>query len=115
MKKLLAAALALLVTAVATPARAEMPCEGSNSSCSWSCNQDAQGNITEYSVSCQQSEWCVGADGSVDLGLCDSVAPPSDDPVKDAIAEVMILDEAMDGGTCDGGGEVSPPKAPYTK
>jgi len=63
MKKVIAIALAALVTTVSSPAGATQPCEGSNSSCSWTCSTDGQGNIVNYSVSCQYSEWCVGSDG----------------------------------------------------
>ena len=110
MKKLIALALAALVTTVSSPAGATQPCEGSNSSCSWTCSQDAQGNIINYSVTCQYSEWCVGSDGSVGLGLCD-IAPPSDDPVQDTLEELMIRYEAMEPDTC----EIPPPKSPKTK
>lgn len=110
MKKLLALAIAALVTAVASPARATQPCEGSNSTCSWTCTQDGQGNIINYSVVCQYSEWCVGSDGSVDVGVCDLVQPPGD-PVEEALAELALLDEAMEPPVC----EAPPPKSPMTK
>lgn len=109
MKKLIALAFAALVTVVSTPAQAEMPCEGSSSTCSWTCSTDGQGNIVNYSVACGYGDWCVGADGSVDFGLC-SVAPPAEDPVIAALEELILVDEAVDGGTCE-----VPPKATYSK
>lgn len=110
MKKLAALTLAALLATFAAPARAEQPCSGSTSTCTWSCTQDGQGNIVNYSVSCLNSEWCVGSDGSVDVGLCDSVAPP-EDPVDEAFAQVELLDEELGGKTCDL--KDPPPKSLY--
>ncbi|MEZ4453030.1 MAG: hypothetical protein R3B09_26455 [Nannocystaceae bacterium] len=102
MKKLTALTLAALITSFSGTARATQPCTGSSSTCSWTCSTDGQGNIVNYSVTCNLSEWCVDADGGVDVGLCDSVAPPDDeDPVAVAIAQLEVLDEELAGGTCD--------------
>lgn len=112
MKKVIAIALAALVTTVSSPAGATQPCEGSSTTCSWTCSTDGQGNIVNYSVTCEHSEWCVGSDGSVDIGLCDSVAPPpSEDPVLEAFEELTSYDDAMAPGTC----QLPPPKAPAAK
>lgn len=105
MNKHIPAALLLLAALfTSSSALAEQPCVGSNASCSWTCTQDGQGNIVNYSVSCTYTEWCVGSDGSVGFGLCD-VAPPDEDPVAVALQEFERIDESVDGGTC----EVVPP------
>ncbi len=99
-KHIPAALLLLAALFTSAPAGATQPCVGSNASCSWTCTQDGEGNIINYSVSCQYGEWCVGSHGSVGFGLCD-IAPPAGDPVKYALLELELIDESVDGGTCD--------------
>lgn len=98
MRTAIAAALFALVTAFARAAAAEMPCEGANDSCSWSCDTNDQGDITQYNVSCQYSDYCVDAlTNDWNFGGCDSQAPTPDPFDQIAVLEAALYEV---GKTC---------------
>ncbi|MCA9690461.1 MAG: hypothetical protein R3A51_13600 [Nannocystaceae bacterium] len=101
MHKLIAITLFAVTAVTARTAAAEQPCEGSSSTCTWTCSQDDQGNIINYSVTCEYGEYCVDAGGSVGFGTCDIVVD-DDDAVATAMDELFALDEGMGAleGTC---------------
>lgn len=101
MHKFIAPILFALVTTIARPAAAEQPCEGSNASCTWTCNTDDAGNILNYNVACNYSDYCVdAASNDWTFGTCDSQAPDPGDPF-DAIAEAEIRIEKTAAQICE--------------
>ena len=79
MHKTIAAVLFALVTSFARPAAAEQPCVGSSSTCTWTCNQDGDGNILSYNVACGPSDYCVdAATNDFSIGTCDEMTDVSD-------------------------------------
>lgn len=101
MHKLIAPILFALVTTFGRPAAAEQPCVGASSTCAWTCNQDDQGNILSYNVTCNYSDYCVdAASNDWNFGACESQAPAPTDPF-DAIAEAEIRIEKVAALVCE--------------
>lgn len=96
MRTAITAILFALVASFATPAAAAMPCNGSSSNCTWTCDTDGEGNITQYNVTCPYSDYCVdGETNDWNFGPCQDVAPPPSDPFDQIFAvEALLLEVA---------------------
>lgn len=91
MHKTIAALFFALVTTFGRPAAAEQPCEGSSSNCTWTCNQDDQGNIQSYNVACGVSDYCVdAATNDFIIGTCDEM--PSAGDISDPFAQIERIE-----------------------
>ncbi|MEM9454971.1 MAG: hypothetical protein AAGF11_12380 [Myxococcota bacterium] len=106
----------LTLTFTVSSAHAEQPCNGSNDNCSWTCTQDDQGNILNYTVTCTSAQvpgervYCVepGEGGnSVSVGSC-MVVPGGGDP--DPFDTVLELEEQLVIVTEEVGGSCEAPK-----
>lgn len=95
MRTAISVVLFALVTTFGRPAAAEQPCVGSSATCSWTCDQDGEGNITQYNVTCQYSEYCVdAATNDWNFGACESQVP-TPDPFDQIVAvEALLLEVA---------------------
>lgn len=104
MRTAITAAIFALVASFATPAAAAMPCNGSSGTCTWTCDQDGDGNISQYHVSCGVSDYCVnGITNEFIIGTCDEMVGDPVDPIDQIIAFEKKLVELLKsvGGTCD--------------
>jgi hypothetical protein len=90
MSKTITAVLFILVTSFARPAAAEQPCVGSSLTCTWTCNQDGEGTIQSYNVTCGVSDYCVDAEtNDFIIGTCDEM---SDVDVSDPFAQIERME-----------------------